>query len=136
MDFLTPQEAAAACRVSTQTVYNWIKSGRLPAVRLSPRVIRIPRVVFERFRTGVRPPVPPELLKPRPWQEVMAEYERYFGMSTQEMLRLHAAGATPELRTAEDERTYEWWLGDALMAMEEGLVEPPAPRTPAGARAE
>jgi hypothetical protein len=122
--------------VSPQTVRNWIRAGRLPAIQLSTRVIRIPRVAFERFHSGVLPPVPPELLEPRDWREGMAEYERYFGMRTQEMLALHAAGKTLELRTADDERMFEAWLGSAHLAIEAGLMEAPAPLTVAGARAQ
>ena len=37
---LTPDEAAEVCRVSTKTIYRWIKSGDLKAIRLG-RIIRI-----------------------------------------------------------------------------------------------
>jgi excisionase family DNA binding protein len=49
MDLLTPEQVATTCHVTTQTVLNWIQAGKLDAVRLSPRVIRIPREGFERF---------------------------------------------------------------------------------------
>ena len=51
-DFLTVEEVAERCRVSDQTVRNWIDSGRLKAKRLGgegSRTIRIPRVEYERF---------------------------------------------------------------------------------------
>ena len=150
MDFLTPEEAAELCRVSTQTVLNWIRAGRLPAVRLSPRVIRIPRVAFERFRqgeaggsrqdgrsnrdngqeTGDRnggSGVRPEAVERRPWQEVLAEYERHFGLCTMDALTLHDRGETPPLRSADDERLYEAWLGAARLAVAAGLLEVGAP---------
>ena len=37
---LTPDEAAEVCRVSTKTIYRWVKSGDLKAIRLG-RIIRI-----------------------------------------------------------------------------------------------
>ena len=37
---LTPDEAAEICRVSTKTIYRWVKSGDLKATRLG-RIIRI-----------------------------------------------------------------------------------------------
>lgn len=37
----TPAEVARLLRVSPRTVLNWIREGRLDAIRLSPRVHRI-----------------------------------------------------------------------------------------------
>lgn len=37
----TPAEVARLLRVSPRTVLNWIREGRLDAIRLSPRVYRI-----------------------------------------------------------------------------------------------
>ena len=53
--FLTPAEAARELRVSTDTVLRLISAGTLPAVRVSPRIIRIPRPAFEFFRAGRKP---------------------------------------------------------------------------------
>jgi excisionase family DNA binding protein len=50
--FLTPAEAADRLRVSTTTVLRWIHDGRLPAIRVSDRIVRIPIGSFERFVTG------------------------------------------------------------------------------------
>jgi excisionase family DNA binding protein len=41
--FYSPAEVASLVNVSSATVLNWIKSGRLASVRLSERTIRIPR---------------------------------------------------------------------------------------------
>jgi len=41
--FYSPTEVAAFARVSNATILNWIKAGRLVAVRLSERTYRIPR---------------------------------------------------------------------------------------------
>lgn len=50
--YLTPAEAADELRVSTDTVLRLIESGALPALRVSARVIRIPRPAFELFQSG------------------------------------------------------------------------------------
>jgi excisionase family DNA binding protein len=55
--YLTPAEAADELRVSTDTILRLIGSGELPAIRVSPRVIRIPVPAFRRFQEG--PPVTP-----------------------------------------------------------------------------
>jgi len=43
-EYCTIAEAAQLLRVSKPTVSRWIESGRLPAVRVGPRLIRIRRV--------------------------------------------------------------------------------------------
>jgi excisionase family DNA binding protein len=53
--FLTPAEAAAELRVSSDTILRLINSGELPAIRISQRIIRIPRPAFEFFRSGRKP---------------------------------------------------------------------------------
>lgn len=52
--YLTPGEAAAELRVSTDTVLRLISSGDLPALRVSPRIIRIPLPAFIGFQAGHR----------------------------------------------------------------------------------
>lgn len=137
VELLTPDVAAIAGRVSTQTVLDWIESGRLFAINLASGDLRIPRPVLERFlelgANGAgsdgdprKQQVPPELLEPRSWQDVLAEYEQYFKMTTLDMLALHVKGQTPELRSADDERMYEHWLGSARLAIHAGVLEPPA----------
>jgi excisionase family DNA binding protein len=41
--FYSPPEVAELAQVSSATIHNWIKAGRLVAVRLSERTYRIPR---------------------------------------------------------------------------------------------
>lgn len=53
--YLTPAEAADELRVSTDTILRLVRSGELPAVRVSSRIIRIPRPAFELFRDGRTP---------------------------------------------------------------------------------
>jgi excisionase family DNA binding protein len=56
--FLTPSEVAEDLRVSTTTVMRWIHDGRLPAIRVSERVYRIPVPAFDRFLSGAPTPRP------------------------------------------------------------------------------
>ncbi len=53
--YLTPTEAATELRVSTDTVLRLIASGDLPALRVSPRIIRIPVPAFAAFQAGRKP---------------------------------------------------------------------------------
>ena len=45
-DLLTIDEVAQRFGVGRETVYRWVRDGRLPSVRLSPRVIRIPEAAL------------------------------------------------------------------------------------------
>lgn len=53
--YLTPSEAAIELRVSTDTILRLISSGELPALRVSPRIIRIPVPAFVAFQAGHPP---------------------------------------------------------------------------------
>ena len=53
--FITPAEAAAILRVSTDTVHRLISSGALPAIRVSPRIVRIPVPAFQAYQAERRP---------------------------------------------------------------------------------
>lgn len=44
--FLTPEEVAGLLRVSRRTVYNWLRSGQLPALRIG-KVWRVRREDIE-----------------------------------------------------------------------------------------
>lgn len=53
--FFTPAEVAERLKVSTTSVLRWIHEGRLPAVRASERVYRVPvsaLAVFESERSA------------------------------------------------------------------------------------
>lgn len=54
--YYSPAEVAEALSVSTSTVLRLIHDGRLPAVRVSERIYRIPLPAFERFQSGAIPP--------------------------------------------------------------------------------
>jgi len=47
--FYSPAEVARLAAVSPSTILNYIKTGKLPAVRLSERLIRIPRKAVVRL---------------------------------------------------------------------------------------
>lgn len=54
--YLSPAEVAQILDVSGSTVLRLIHDGRLPAVRVSERIYRIPAPAFERFQRGETPP--------------------------------------------------------------------------------
>lgn len=49
-ELLTVAEAAALVRVTPHTIYRWIALGKLPAVRYSPRVLRVRLADLEQHR--------------------------------------------------------------------------------------
>ena len=49
---LTPREVAERLRVSPRTVQNWIRDGKLPATRVSPRIVRVPADAVEALVSG------------------------------------------------------------------------------------
>lgn len=49
---LTPREVADRLRVSPRTVQNWIRDGKLPATRVSLRVVRVPADAVEALAAG------------------------------------------------------------------------------------
>jgi len=51
--FLTPNEIASELAVSTSTVLRLIHEQRLPAIRVSERIYRIPAAAFEKYKAGV-----------------------------------------------------------------------------------
>jgi len=54
--YYTPAEVATELSVSTSTVLRLIHEGRLPAVRVSERIYRIPVPAVERFQSGATSP--------------------------------------------------------------------------------
>ena len=44
--YMKISEVANLLNLSTRTIHNWIGSGRIPAVKLSKRTIRIPKDQF------------------------------------------------------------------------------------------
>ena len=51
--FLSPSEIASELAVSTSTVLRLIHEQRLPAIRVSERIYRIPAAAFEKYKAGV-----------------------------------------------------------------------------------
>lgn len=50
--FLSPNEIAAELSVSPSTVLRLIHEQRLPAIRVSERIYRIPAAAFEKYKAG------------------------------------------------------------------------------------
>lgn len=53
--YYTPKEVAEILRVSDDAVLDMIRRGDLPALRVSPRLLRIPVAGFDLWRQGWRP---------------------------------------------------------------------------------
>ena len=53
--YYTPGEVATALSISDDAVLDLIDRGDLPALRVSPRIIRIPIAAFDLWRAGVVP---------------------------------------------------------------------------------
>lgn len=47
--YFTPEQVAGVLGVHRNTVVNWIKAGRLPAVKIGPRSLRISPEALEEF---------------------------------------------------------------------------------------
>ena len=50
--FLSPNDIASELAVSTSTVIRLIHEQRLPAIRVSERIYRIPVAAFEKYKAG------------------------------------------------------------------------------------
>jgi excisionase family DNA binding protein len=74
--YLTPSEAATELRVSTDTVLRLISSGELPALRVSPRIIRIPVPAFVAFQAGRRSTRRAVVRRKRPTEVTLGAGER------------------------------------------------------------
>lgn len=53
--YYTPKEVATALAISDDAVLDLIDRGDLPALRVSPRIIRIPIAAFDLWRSGTLP---------------------------------------------------------------------------------
>lgn len=51
--FFSPAEIAQELGISSTTVLRLVHDGRLPALRISERIYRIPAASFERYKTGM-----------------------------------------------------------------------------------
>jgi excisionase family DNA binding protein len=65
-EFLTVAEVASILKLNQQTVRNWIDTGKLPAVRIGPRRVRIRRSDFDRLISERYTGTPPSAKPPRP----------------------------------------------------------------------
>jgi excisionase family DNA binding protein len=62
--FLSPNDIASELSVSTSTVLRLIHEQRLPAIRVSERIYRIPVAAFERYKAGALESASPARLSP------------------------------------------------------------------------
>ena len=53
--YYTPKEVADILRISDDAVVDLVNRGDLPALRVSPRIIRIPVAGFDLWRSGSAP---------------------------------------------------------------------------------
>ena len=53
--YYTPKEVAEILEVSDDTVLDLVNRGSLPALRVSPRITRIPIAAFDAWREGFKP---------------------------------------------------------------------------------
>lgn len=53
--YYTPREVAAILAISDDAVLDLINRGSLPALRVSPRITRIPIAAFDQWRDGFVP---------------------------------------------------------------------------------
>ena len=74
--YLTPSEVGTELRVSTDTVLRLIASGELPALRVSPRIIRIPVPAFVAFQAGRRSTRRAVVRRKRPTEVMLGAGER------------------------------------------------------------
>jgi len=51
-NLLTPDQISKKLKVSIFTVYRWIKSGKLKAIKITPRVFRIEEKDLKEFLKG------------------------------------------------------------------------------------
>jgi excisionase family DNA binding protein len=53
--YYTPKEVAEMLAISDDAVLDLINRGDLPALRVSPRILRVPIAAFDLWRQGYRP---------------------------------------------------------------------------------
>ena len=62
--FLSPNDIASELSVSASTVLRLIHEQRLPAIRVSERIYRIPVAAFEKYKAGVLESPSPARISP------------------------------------------------------------------------
>jgi excisionase family DNA binding protein len=53
--YYTPKEVADILQISDDAVLDLVNRGALPALRISPRITRVPIAAFDRWREGYTP---------------------------------------------------------------------------------
>lgn len=85
--YLTASEVAEELGISTSGVYKLIKRGRLPAIRLSERGLRVSRLALEAYQRRLQrggSDLPPIRYSNKSIAELQAEFEAETGMSPSE----------------------------------------------------
>ena len=73
--YYTPKEVAAILSISDDSVLDLVNRGDLPALRVSPRLTRIPIAAFDRWREGYRPRRRAVVIRPASRMVVLGEDE-------------------------------------------------------------
>lgn len=103
--YFTVEEVAEKFSVTTQTVHNWIKDRRLFAVRLSDRVVRIPRKAVESFAMeSYSDALVDALGQPGEVREQLQKFEAKFHLTSVEFFRRWCEGEFEE-----DDPAYGQW---------------------------
>ena len=74
--YYTPREVAQMLGISDDKVLQMVNSGEMPALRVSPRIIRIPISAFDLWRTGFVPRSRSVAVAPAKRRVVVGEGER------------------------------------------------------------
>ncbi len=74
--YYTPKEVAAILGISDDAVLDLVNRRDLPALRISPRLTRIPIAAFEQWREGYRPSRRRVIVGPARRTVVVGEEER------------------------------------------------------------
>ena len=74
--YYTPREVAEILEISDDAVLDLVNRGALPALRVSPRITRVPIAAFDLWREGFIPRRRRVTIAPAPRQIVVGEGER------------------------------------------------------------
>lgn len=74
--YYTPKEVAEVLGISDDAVLDLVNKGSLPALRVSPRITRIPIAAFDLWRAGFKPRRRRVVISPARGTVVIGEKER------------------------------------------------------------
>jgi excisionase family DNA binding protein len=73
--YYTPKEVAEILGISDDAVLDLVNKGSLPALRISPRITRIPIAAFDLWRAGFKPRRRRVVIRPARRRVVIGEAE-------------------------------------------------------------